>query len=55
MNNVLNGINAIILAGDFDKDGNFIKGNVIPNNTKNSYLRTEKRLLATINEGPSRP
>ena len=31
-----------------DSNGNFIKGNVIPKNTKNSYLRSEKRLLATI-------
>ena len=31
-----------------DKDGNFKKGNVISKNTKNSYLNSEKRLIATI-------
>ena len=31
-----------------DSSGNFIKGNVISRNTRNSYLRSEKRLLATI-------
>ena len=31
-----------------DINGNVIKGNVIQNNTKNSYLRSEKRLLTTI-------
>lgn len=31
-----------------DKSGNYIKGNVISKNTKNSYLQSEKRLIATI-------
>ncbi len=31
-----------------DSNGNFIKGKIITKNSKNCYLRSEKRLLATI-------
>ena len=42
-NNILNGINAIILAGDFDKDGNFIDETInieiIPYQNKENYFK----------------
>ena len=31
-----------------DKNGNFLEGNIIAKDTKNSYLRSEKRLVATL-------
>ena len=31
-----------------NEDGNFIEGNIVTKNTKNCYLRSEKRLITTI-------
>ena len=39
---------AVWKISEKDENGNFVKGNVISKNSKNSYLRSEKRLLATI-------
>ena len=48
-NNILNGINAIILAGDFDKDGNFIDETInieiIPYQNKENYFKIKNILL----------
>ena len=48
-NNVLNGINAVILAGDFDKDGNFIDETInieiIPYQNKENYFKVKDILL----------
>ena len=48
-NNILDGINAIILAGDFDKDGNFIDETInieiIPYQNKENYFKVKDILL----------
>ncbi len=58
LNNVLNGINAIILAGDFDKDGNFIDETInieiIPYQNKENYFNIKDILLNDFSVVPDK-